>query len=430
MAADPGITSSRARASRALHGATARGAPALVMTDFGFLLVLALALLVAVDPLEADLERRVPVKHLPMLILLPCLLLALVGARVFRWQERRPSVLQPLLPLLLLAGFIIAGGVFARFALDIQNSFLVAGVYLLAAPMAAALLLRSGKPIALLNTFAWLVGAMAMVVFAGLVANYNVRQVYHELEFLFPPLAVLIGFAVPRGWKRWAGMALFILMALAYKKNTGYLVAMLVISYLLAFEAWPRWSKGDVLKKLNKAQWTLIAASAVAGLVLFLLANRADYLPSGNPQFRLFTYERAWARFLESPLWGSGFAAAASDKFTVFDTGVSNNVLPTHSDVLDIFAHGGLLGVSLWLWMMLRVARLAWRHALHPRHRHHPLAPYAHWLACMSMAGVLVYTFNPIILQPAKSLLLWGSLGLLSAIAVCMHRQADQQGAA
>ncbi|MDO8300771.1 O-antigen ligase family protein [Lacisediminimonas sp.] len=420
MAADPGLT--------AAHPALPHRGSALVMTDYGFLLALALALWIAVDPLEADLERRLAIKHLPMLLLLPFLLLSLVGAKVFHWQEQRPSMRQALLPLLLLAGFIIGGGVFARFASGIQNSFLVAGVYMLAAPAAAALLIRSGKPVSLLNTFAWLVGAMAVVVFAGLVVNYNVRQVYHELEFLFPPLAVLIGFAVPRGWKRWAGMAFFILMALAYKKNTGYLVGLLVIAYLLAFEAWPRWSQGDTLKKLSKAQWTLIAAAALAGLVIFLLANRAEYLPSGNPQFRLFTYERAWARFLASPLWGTGFAAPAAEKFTVFDTGVSDNVLPTHSDVLDIFAHGGLLGVMLWLWMLLRLARLAWLHALHPRHRQHPLAPYAHWLACMSIAGVLVYAFNPIILQPAKSLLLWGSLGLLGAIAACMRSQADQQG--
>lgn len=421
MAADPGLA--------AAHRALPHRGPALVMTDYGFLLALALALWIAVDPLEADLERQVAIKHLPMLLLLPFLLLSLVGAKVFRWQDRRPSMLQPLLPLLLLAGFIICGGVFARFASGIQNSFLVAGVYMLAAPAAAALLIRSGKPVALLNTFAWLVGAMAVVVLAGLMVNYNVRQVYHELEFLFPPLAVLIGFALPRGWKRWAGMAFFVLMALAYKKNTGYLVGLLVIAYLLAFEAWPRWSQGDTLKKLSKAQWTLIAAAALAGLVIFLLANRAEYLPSGNPQFRLFTYERAWTRFLESPLWGSGFAAAAAEKFTVFDTGVSGNVLPTHSDVLDILAHGGLLGVMLWLWMLLRVARLAWRHALHPRHRQHPLAPYAHWLACMNIAGIVVYAFNPIILQPAKSLLLWGSLGLLCAIAVCMRSQAEQGSA-
>ena len=36
----------------------------------------------------------------------------------------------------------------------------------------------------------------------------------------------------------------------------------------------------------------------------------------------------------------------------------------------------------------------------------------------MSLTGVLVYAFNPIMLQPVKAMLLWGQLGMLLGIAL------------
>ena len=38
----------------------------------------------------------------------------------------------------------------------------------------------------------------------------------------------------------------------------------------------------------------------------------------------------------------------------------------------------------------------------------------------MSLTGILVYAFNPILLQPVKALLLWAQLGMLLGIA--LHR--------
>ena len=160
------------------------GGAMLVMTDYVFLIALGLAMLVAVDPFEVDLERRIQTKHLPMLLALSSLILAMVGARIFRWQQKRPSSLPVLAPLLLLAAFVITGGLYARVQLGIQNSFLVAGLYMLAAPMAAAVLLRC-EPLVrvrMLHAYFVMLIAAGVVVFAGLAANYGVRPVYHELE--------------------------------------------------------------------------------------------------------------------------------------------------------------------------------------------------------------------------------------------------------
>jgi O-antigen ligase len=189
------------------------------------------------------------------------------------------------------------------------------------------------------------------------------------------------------------------------------------VSYLVLFFLLPRWRRHEALRRLTLLHWSGLALLALAALAAFLIANRTPYLPSGSPQFRLLTYERAWHRFLASPLWGTLFTAPGAEKFRGFDTGVSNNILPTHSDVLDLLANGGVLAIALWLWGLARVMRLAWRALHRPLAATDPLTPYAHALACMSVAGVLTYAFNPILLQPDKALLLWANLGFLTGAA-------------
>ena len=399
---------------------------ALVMTDYGFLLGLALALLVAVDPFELDWERMALIKHAkhaPMLIALPSVLLAVAGKRIFQERMKHAGVIPTMSPLLALAAMVIGGGLYARFALGIQNSFLVGGVYMCSAPMACAILLRCDNPVCLLRAYGAMLLVAGVVVFTGLAINYGVRQVYHELEYLFPSLAVFCVFAARSAWLRWAGLLFFLLLAFLFKKNTGYLTGLLVVLYLLRFYAWPTWSLQARVRRATMVYWAAIVLLVCAALVAYLVVNRADYLPSGNPAFRLLTYDRAWQRFHASPLWGNGFTAPASEKFTGFNTGVSNNILPTHSDVLDLLANGGVMAIALWLWALWRVARLAYGTVLRPEWASDPLTPYAHMLAHSSIAGVVTYSFNPIFLQPGKALLLWANFGFLAGISLIVkHR--------
>jgi O-antigen ligase len=123
-------------------------------------------------------------------------------------------------------------------------------------------------------------------------------------------------------------------------------------------------------------------------------------------------------RFIESPLWGTLFAAESVEKFSLYSIGIAGNVLPTHSDVMDLLAHGGILAVLLWAIGLGRIAWLAATTVLRARALDDPWAPYAHALAMMSLAGVITYAFNPILLKPSMAYLLWTNLGLLLGISL------------
>lgn len=413
---------------QARQGVRTSRPPSLSMSDYGFLFAMLLALFVNIadDGLNWHLERIAITKHLPGLFSLIPLLLVLAGWRLFRPREVPLRVLPVMGPLLAFAVFMIVGGLYARISLDESNTFMTPGLYVLAAPLAATMLVRSEHPQRLLRNFFVLLMLAGVMAFYGLAANYGGRQVYHELEYLFPPLAVYAAFAAKRSWLRFGGVAFFLVIAMLYKKNTGYMTALLVLAYLVFFYARPRWAQLKDIRKAGVLMAFVVVLTLLAGALAYVWSNRETYLPTGNVEFRSQTYERAWTRFKESPLWGEWYTAPSTEKFTGFDTGVARNVLPTHSDILDILAQGGLLAFALWLWALVRIGRRAHAALLKPAMQAHPLAPYAHTLACMALAGVLVYAFNPIFMQPVKALLLWGSLGLLAGISLLAERDAQE----
>lgn len=409
-----------------------RGHPrtSMLISDYALLCCLGLCLAIVIAPAELMLER-LPTKHVPIIFALVALLAILLGKALFPSRAKIARATGDLpknpssiifLPLLLLALLIVAGGSWARFILDTQNSFLVAGIYCFVAPLTAYLLLQSSDALRLLRSYFLFLITASIVVFAILAMNYGVKQVYHELQFLFPPIAVLAALTAKTNLGKLAGISYFIVLAALFKKNTGYLIALLVLAYIAALYLWPLWKQQkDVLRRSLLVYGIGAGALACTLLLAYLFINREQYLPSGNPAFRLVTYERAWLRFLDSPLWGNFFTGPAAERFTAFDTGVSNNILPTHSDLLDILAHGGLLGIALWGWAMMRIARSVLR-TLRLRTQS-PLLPYVHTLACMSLGAILTYAFNPILLQPSKALLLWSHVGLMVGAVLLIARE-------
>jgi hypothetical protein len=365
------------------------------------------------------------VKHLALAVALPAIVLTFAGfgLRAAGPGGARLALLGSVLwPLLLLATLVLGGSLYARFVQGIQETFLNVGLYMLLTYCAAAVVLRSDAPEALLRAYFRILLAAAAVMGAYLIANFGVRQVYHEQIFLVIPLAVLF-FAQRDGvLLRWAGCGFFLAMAWLSQKYTSYLIGALTVAYIALVIAVPRMAPRPGARRTALIYWVCVMGGTAAAVFAWLSSRGSFDLPTGNVEYRMETYGAAWARFLDSPLWGTLFSVEAVEKFTLYSIRGSRNTLPSHSDVLDLLANGGILAMALWISALGRIARVVHANLLGPRLLDDGWAPYAHTLAVMSAAGVVTYAFNPILLQPAMAFLLWTNLGMLVGLAL---RDAD-----
>jgi O-antigen ligase len=221
-------------------------------------------------------------------------------------------------------------------------------------------------------------------------------------------------------------LVLFFLSAgLVFRKNTGFLVLLFTLMYIWVAEWRFRFSENITFRFWTIFWVFIVLISGVVAAGYF--AQQQSLLPSGNPEYRMLTYDVAWNKFMSSPIWGTSFTGQATEKFTAYTISSAQGNLATHSDILDIAAQGGVIALSLWLWGYLRVARIGLRHALRGQRPRDDMRAAAHTLACMSVASIVVYAFNPILLQPAKSLLMWGQFGMLLGISLHFAKQnADE----
>jgi hypothetical protein len=415
---------SRAATSRAFVRAAS-----LVWTDYWYLLAAIVAVIVTVDPLGWDLAFDTVLKHLALAIALPAVVLTLIGSGMRMSREERsrsggPAAL--LWPLLLLGAMITAGGIDARFLQGIQNSFLPVGMYIFAAYLGATMVYRSDDPVGLVRAYIriLLVGAVIMGLY--LAAAYGVRQVYHEQIFLVIPMAAFF-FALRKGtFLRWAGGLFFLATAWLSQKYTAYLIGALTTAYIAFVIVVPRVVPMRGLQRSTLVYWFWLLGGLALIVFVFLGVNGMIELPTGNVSYRGYTYELAWSRFQDSPLWGTLFAVEAVGKFTLYSVGDTDNMLATHSDLLDILANGGLIGGGLLAYGLWRVAHAAAQSLLKARFLDRPWAPQAHALAVMSAAGVITYAFNPILLQPSMAYLLWTNLGLL--VGLTLYARSESPG--
>jgi O-antigen ligase len=330
-------------------------------------------------------------------------------------------------PLLVLAVVIVGGSLYARLIGGIQNTFLNVGLYMLAVPAAAMMMRQTEAPMEMLRGYFRILVVAAVLMSMYLIANRGVRQVYHEQIFLVIPMAALFFVRSTSAAVRWLGCAFFLSMAWFSHKYTSYLIGALTGGYLAFAILLPRLRTLPALIRVTVTYW-LCAVMVVGGAIFAYFAlHDASSMPTGNPEYRLHTYGAAWNRFVASPFWGTLFAAEAVDKFTLYAIGIANNVLPTHSDIMDMLAHGGILAMALWSAGLAFIAYVAWKNVLSPRFLDSAWAPYAHTLGLMSLAGIITYAFNPVLLQPGMAYLLWTNLGLLLGLSLRATTERDRK---
>lgn len=410
----------------------------LMMSDYWFLAGLILALFYVTDPFFWRLDKIGPTKHLPLIISVCGVLLSNVGTQVF--HTRRLSVthswqvLKAGLPLILLGVWIVIGSLYTRKFNGIHNTFITVGLYMLFAFLAARIVIISPARASIVRAYLIAAATLGVFMVMRMATNYDGMNVnYHELEALIIPLAVYFALR-PSGLKNTSSLksnekrysqvllVLFFLSAgLVFRKNTGFLVLLFTLMYIWVAEWRFRFSENITFRFWTIFWVFIVLISGVVAAGYF--AQQQSLLPSGNPEYRMLTYDVAWNKFMSSPIWGTSFTGQATEKFTAYTISSAQGNLATHSDILDIAAQGGVIALSLWLWGYLRVARISLRHALRGQRPRDDMRAAAHTLACMSVASIVVYAFNPILLQPAKSLLMWGQFGMLLGISLHLAKQ-------
>lgn len=396
---------------------------ALQLSDYFFLIGLLLALFYVADPFRLGLERIGITKHLPFMVAVSGILLTNIGNWLFSPVRKRRvkhwQVFHTGLPLVLLGLWIVIGSTYARKVAGVNATFLTVGLYMLFAFMTARVIMLSKARAKIVRYFLLATGAIAifMIVSMAVTIGSNNLVSYHEMEALVVPIAVYFALR-PMGNQHWQALLTltFLVGGLVFRKNTGFLVLGITLAYMWIVEWRFRFRESSIFRFWT-VLWVVILIGAGTTAWGYIAYQRGEIMPTGNPEYRMRTYERAWEGFLASPVWGTSFSAPATHKFEGYQIKVAHGVLATHSDVLDLAAQGGTIALLLWVWGYIRIIRFSIRHSLRGRPRD-DLHAAAHALACMSLASIVVYAFNPILLQPAKAMLLWGELGMLIGIGL------------
>jgi O-antigen ligase len=371
-------------------------------------------------PPDVSFPARRIIRQLPLLLTIPIVVLSIAGQRLSSTPSATrtsSNALVALLPLLLLGLWIVAGSIHARVVEQWQATFLNLGLYVAAAAGAALMMVTSSAPTKLAQAFIRMLMYAALVMAAGLLIFFGKRDIYHEQIFLAIPIAVTCALTQQSRFRAFTGCAFFLGIAVLSMKNTSYIIALLSLIYIAALLWLNGIERAPSLKQLWLHYLAFLGAITVTAIVCILLYFKDSYLPSGNVEFRNFTYRAAWQHFLESPFWGTSFSAESIRKFTLFTVGVARNRLPTHSDVMDLLANGGLLAMALWVIGYIRVGVFAYKRVLAPRFLHYPWAAQAHTFAIISLAAIVTYAFNPILLQPELAFMVWTTLGFLVGLA-------------
>lgn len=403
------------------------GAP-LVMSDYWFLFGMWVVVFWAIDPFDAKFDVRPLIKHFPVFVIAPAFALSFMGAVLFNssYREKKDvALLYPWRSVIPFALFVIAGSMAARFVYKIENTFLTMGLYALVVPATAWFVARSQNPVYLVRRLLQIYIFWSLIAIAMQAAYFAKKDVFHPKEHLVLGSLTLLFFLAKNRFTKMAALLLIGVAAIVAHKNTAYLTALLI--YMYVFGTWiiVHWRK--ILGGLKRTAFGIkVSIFLVFGVILVLLAytQRGASQPSGNPEYRLATYAKAWEKFLHSPIWGTGFAGAATEKFDKYTVAVSTQVLPTHSDPLDILAGGGIIGFVLWLAFFVGLGR-SWYGCVKRSGEAvaDNILPYIHSLYCIVFTGILVCMFNPILNAPNLAWSFWAVGGALLALIYVLSKK-------
>jgi O-antigen ligase len=327
-------------------------------------------------------------------------------------------------PLALLALYIICGSLYARVGLGIKESFLQFGLAAMGYLVAVLTFGAARDPLRLMRTYftlLWL--ALLYVVPMVVIKRLQHGQAFHTEVFLILPLMIHAGLIARTRVLRWAVGLSILLLTFVLHKNLGYVSLGISAVYLgLVLRARSPKRRRHTVHRLLFGVGGLVAIAALVSAATFLAFNHKAYVPSGNPEVRLEVYEKAWARFLASPIYGDAFSGSSLtrlDRRLVLDS----PDVTTHSDWLDVLSHGGIVGLLLIVMAIGNPLMHALR-AMRRQPKPSALVDLMHVLVAMMLCGTIISMFVSLFISFPLAFLYWLHLGWLAAAAVQLDRSA------
>ncbi len=359
-------------------------------------------------------------RHVPLMMLMPALALQLVGVGLYARRVNMGGILLVLWPLLLLASWVTAGSLWAKYVEEVDDTFLTFGIYALLVPFFAMV---PARPEAFRSWIKAIITLWLVVAFAALIgelARLPESENLHELEYLVVAPFLTMWFLRPGIILKILAIVLVLIAVIANYKLTGFIIAAAGFLYIAVYTGWKR------LERSWRAFYIVLAitaAIAVSGALALAYFEFRAFLPSGNPEVRLNQYTQAWLQFLNSPIWGSSYLDGSGEGYREANRLYN---IPTHSDVLDHLKHGGVLGLGLFLlanFLLLKTYICAAIATKGDR----LVNAYFTGISMFHVGAFITFSLNPLLLKGPYLVVIFGNLGLALGLALAVSKSGTER---
>lgn len=227
---------------------------------------------------------------------------------------------------------------------------------------------------------------------------FDVKHIFHEEIILTTSSSILFFSYFKSNLLKFTFTFIAILTGFLSFKLTGFICSFLAIFILNLM-----WWHANGKQKLNRRVFIILNYILLillgASLVYFLY----DYLPSGSPSVRVVTYLQRLNMFLTDPIFGTFFIGTP-----ILEHAWLN--IPSHSDLLDILAFGGVCSMFLFLFYPLKIILFIYQKFSFLVDK----KKYFLFFNFLIVISFLCVSFvNPVMNQPKIGIFFWFSLAYL-----------------
>lgn len=381
-------------------------------SEWMLIAILALAYFLTISkPVFGMQLHLTPLNHVPFVLMIPILVFHMTGVLFNRTQLPWSKILGVSWPLLLLSIYALLGSSYAKWSLHIDDSYLTFGLYLMMLPIYISVTADGARLERWQSVLISLWVTTSIIAHLGEVARFGSDEILHEIEyFVISGFFVLYYHARNVAIKALA-IILMLTSAIVNRKLTGFLIGGFGLMHIAFIGGWrilPRTWRG--LYGIS----ALVSSLALISFTVALYYYFRDGLPTGNVDVRLKQYEAAYYQFIASPIWGNAYTKGSGE---LFREGFRLLNIPTHSDVVDILKHGGLIGFSLFALGYWKIFSL-FNKVISLTRKDHRINAYFTGMRFFQVTALVTFSFNPLMLKGPFLITIWATLGLACGMAL------------